>query len=544
MVMSGGQTMKPSGGAMPSIDSLLKQVQGGISAPPEPPMSVGGAMAPSAPAAPTTSAPGWQGIMDIYRQSGGLSSDQYQSQADKILAQIGAANQGAVTGIQQNMQKRDALMSQPIPHPAVPQLHGMPQAPDTTMKNPLQVFQSGATILGLLGSMFTRKPLVTAMNAASAAIKGYAEGDKDAAERAHKSWKDSLEQAVQQNQTEMDQYNLLLQDSKLSIDDRAAQLQALAASNNDENMLAALRSGEPQMAFQILDGRQKAAQSLTGMLVQAQQFERQQSETERYHSQLSGAGALGMNDDTISMIAQQYLSGDRTALQGLGTGRAGAQIRAQVLQRANEIAQSQGNSNPDIALNRATYSADSKTLSQMQNYISRADTFQSVFLKNVQQVKKYSEAGVAGSVPAINKWIQAGRKATGDPDVAAFDAAIKTASREYARIMSGPTSNAQLTVSAQANADEMLSNVMNKEQLDAVITVMEQDIKNSIQSADETMTAIRSSISANGNQGAPGQDAGVPPEAVSDLRADDTPERRKQFDEVFGDGAAKQALGD
>lgn len=544
MVMSGGQTMKPSVGAMPSIDSLLKQVQGGISAPPEPPMSVGGAMAPSAPAAPTTSAPGWQGIMDIYRQSGGLSSDQYQSQADKILAQIGAANQGAVTGIQQNMQKRDALMSQPIPHPAVPQLHGMPQAPDTTMKNPLQVFQSGATILGLLGSMFTRKPLVTAMNAASAAIKGYAEGDKDAAERAHKSWKDSLEQAVQQNQTEMDQYNLLLQDSKLSIDDRAAQLQALAASNNDENMLAALRSGEPQMAFQILDGRQKAAQSLTSMLVQAQQFERQQSETERYHSQLSG-GAMGMDPDTISMLAQQYLSGDRTALQGLGTGRAGAAIRMQVLQRAQEMAANQGNSNPDIALNRATYSADSKTLSQMQNYISRADTFQSVFLKNVQQVKKYSEAGVAGSVPAINKWIQAGRKATGDPDVAAFDAAIKTASREYARIMSGPTSNAQLTVSAQANADEMLSNVMNKEQLDAVITVMEQDIKNSIQSADETMTAIRSSISANGNQGAPsGVASAFPPEAAADLCADDTPERRKQFDDWFGPGSAKEALGD
>jgi hypothetical protein len=545
-----------------ATDAILKQIPpspgiGGPlpmntpSAPPEPPMSLGGAMAPAPkPAAPTTSTPGWGGIMDIYRQAGGLTSDQYQSEADKILKQVNQANQGAITGIEQNMQRRDALMGQPIPHPGPPQLHGMPQAPDTRIKNPLQVFQSGASILGLLGSMFTRRPLVTAMNAASAAIKGYAEGDKDAAERAHKSWKDSLEQAVAQNQAEMDQYNVLLQDSKLSMDERAAQLQAIAAQNNDQNMLAALRSGEPQMAFEILDGRQKAAQSLSGMLIQAQQFEQSQAlerarldEQRRYHDSLGGA-SLGMDDDTINMLAQQYLSGDRTALQGLGQGRAGAAIRAQVLQRANQLAQSQGNANPDIALNRATYAADAKTLSQMQNYISRADTFQSVFLKNVQQVKKYSEAGVAGSIPALNKWIQAGRKATGDPDVAAFDAAIKTASREYARIMSGPTSNAQLTVSAQANADEMLSNVMNKEQLEAVITVMEQDINNSIQSADETMKSIRSSISANGGkQESPG--AGAPPaEAVSELKADPSPENRKYFDDVFGPGAAKEALSE
>lgn len=511
------------------LDAMLKQMQGtgGLSAMPEPAAGAGTpgyrrpmpstSSAPSpvpaatfkAPAdvAPVTTQNGYAGVLDAFKAVGGMTPDQYGAASTDILKQIQAANAPAIAGIEQNIQKRGAILGQPLQHPAVPKLQALPQAPDTTMKNPLQVFKNSASILGMLGSLFTRKPLVTAMNSAAAAIKGYADGDKDAAERAHRSWKDSLEQAVAQNQAEMDQYNALLQDTQLTMADRTAQLQGLAASNNDQNMLAALRSGEPQMAFQILDGRQKAAQSLAGMLVQAQQFEESQAldrqkmaETERYHAQLTGgvAGGGPLDPETVQMLGTLYLSGDPSALAGLGQGRAGMAARQQVLKWA--ATQTTG-ATPDIALSRADYGANKATLKQMQNYISRADTFQSVFLKNIQQVKKYSEAGVGGSVPVINKWIQAGRRATGDPDVAAFDAAIRTAGREYARIMSGPTSNAQLTVSAQATADEMLSPNMNAEQLQSVITVMEQDIQNSIQSAADTVDVIKNNISAGGGQG-------------------------------------------
>lgn len=216
---------------------------------------------------------------------------------------------------------------------------------------------------------------------------------------------------------------------------------------------------------------------------------------------------------TIDMVARMYIGGDRTALMGLGYGKEGAALRKQVLARAAEMVAQAGPGKGDIAFNRADYKANSGSLAQMQNYISRADTFQEVFKKNIQQVTKYAGAGVGGEYPIINKWIQAGRRATGDKDVAAFDAAIKTASREYARIMSGPTSNAQLTQSAQANADEMLSSVMNLDQLNAVITVMNQDIDNSLQSAQDTMGALKTGISS----------IGAPADAVPSDGGDNSP---------------------
>lgn len=42
--------------------------------------------------------------------------------------------------------------------------------------------------------------------------------------------------------------------------------------------------------------------------------------------------------------------------------------------------------------------------------------------------------------------------------------------------------------------------------------------------------------------GSPGPAAALPPAAVKDLKEHDTPERRKQFDEIFGAGAAERAL--
>lgn len=501
-----------------TLDTLLQQMKGGLSAGPEAPLTSPGLVKKATAPADVpmgTSENGMAGIMAVLQQAGGLTPQQYSGAADKIVQQINQATAPAIQAVEQNIGKRQAIMEQPIAHPVMPQLQGMPKAPNTTIANPIQVFSQSGAIFAMLASVFTRRPMVTAMNAAAAAIKGYAEGDKAAAERAHQSWKDSLDQALAQNQAEMDQYNILLNDTKLSQEERTAQLQALAASNQDQNMLAALKSGAPDMAFKILDGRQKSAESLMGIFTQAQQhedqvrFERERlGETERHDAQVEAlaAGRYGLNMDgtmkaggpldepTAQMLAEQYLKTGK--LPSMGYGAQGIQVRKQVFDEAAKMA---GESIPDIATNAANYQAQVSSLKNLQTFLNRADTAQNTFLKNVQQVDKYSTAGVAGELPVINKWIQAGRRATGDADVTAFDTAVRTAAREYARVMSGPASNAQLQVSAQANADEMINDAMNADQLKAAITVMNQDVSNMISASNSQMQTIQDRLKSGGS---------------------------------------------
>lgn len=511
--------MADGGNSSSSVDALLKKFAAGVSAPPAPPetgpSSSGVASSPKPAVAPAdvpqaTSANGWQGILDIYKNAGGLTADQYSAQATGILKQIQDANKPAIRAVEQGVGQRQAIMAQPVPHPPVPQLQAMPAAPDTRMKNPLNVFQNVGTVLAMLGSAFTRRPMVTAMNSAAAAIKGYAAGDKDAAERAHSQWKDSLEAAVSQNQAEMDQYKTLLENTKLDYADREAQLQAIAASNNDQTMLAALRSGAPQMAFQILDGRQKAAESLTQLLVQAQQRDEQMAlerarlaETQKYHGALTGANNPGggpLDPETVQMLATQYLGGDASALQGLGYGRQGMLARQQVLKAASTRVGQQGGGG-DIAANRATYKAVSAALRNTANYVNRATIAESTFLKNLEIVKKTMTQGVGGTPsPLVNKWVNATREQIeGDPQLKAFDIAIQTAAREYGRIVSGAVSNAMLTDSAREESAQMLSSMLNPDQINAAIGVMTQDVTNAIDSNKEEMQEMQRQLEAIGD---------------------------------------------
>lgn len=315
-----------------SVDALLKQFAGGLSAGPEgsakPDASVAGGTgipAATAPAnvKPVTTQNGYAGVLDAFKAVGGLTPGEQGGASDEILKQIQAANAPAIQAVEQNAGLRKAIMSQPIARPVAPQLMGMPQAPDTRMKNPLNVFQNVGTVLAMMGSLFTRRPMVTAMNAASAAIKGYAEGDKDAAERAHQNWKDNLQAAIAQNDAEMQQYNLLLENTKMDYQERDAQLQAIAASNNDETMLAALRSGAPEMAFKIMDARQKSAESLTQLLVQAQQHDEQMAmereklaETERFHNESLGIGPGGSGNQSVDAVANMIANGQMAPLSG------------------------------------------------------------------------------------------------------------------------------------------------------------------------------------------------------------------------------------
>ena len=154
----------------------------------------------------------------------------------------------------------------------------------------------------------------------------------------------------------------------------------------------------------------------------------------------------------------------------------------------------------DVSMNKAARESISKALSQRQIALSAGQQFIRQFKTQADLVDKYLEPGVGGSVPIINKWIQAGRSATGDPDVKAFDTAIRGLSREHQRIITGVTSNAQLHVSAQQTADELLNKNMTADQIRSTLKVMREEAENAVEAGKQEVEFNRDLLKHLGPQ--------------------------------------------
>ncbi len=108
-------------------------------------------------------------------------------------------------------------------------------------------------------------------------------------------------------------------------------------------------------------------------------------------------------------------------------------------------------------------------------------------------------AASSGS-PVVNKWIQAGRTASGDPDVDAFNAAIVGLAREHQRVLTSPQSSAQLHASSADTADQLINKAKTPAQIMATIGVMRKEVQNAREQANETLGSLKSQISGLGPQ--------------------------------------------
>jgi hypothetical protein len=125
----------------------------------------------------------------------------------------------------------------------------------------------------------------------------------------------------------------------------------------------------------------------------------------------------------------------------LGMGKEAAQMRKAILQGSDQAVEGDGDhsrSRPMSSRHRTSQAlAELAKIAQMKATVQTAEN---TAIRNATQVLSLlGSAGSTGS-PIFNSWQQAGRRATGDPKVAAFDVAVKTLATEYARVMSGGNS--------------------------------------------------------------------------------------------------------
>jgi len=201
----------------------------------------------------------------------------------------------------------------------------------------------------------------------------------------------------------------------------------------------------------------------------------------------------GEDAATIDFYGQKVAAGGD--MPPLGMGKAAAALRKAILTKAAQIQMGQGMTGADSNLLHADTKSAGIALTALQKTRNSLDPYLATFDGASAQVRQLAPAGVGGSIPVFNRWIQAGRKSIkGDPAVAKFDVAINAVANENAKIMSGASGGAVSSDSARHEAMSLINNAQNLDQLNGVLDQMHTDTQIRVKSLDDKQAQLRGII--------------------------------------------------
>jgi hypothetical protein len=136
-----------------------------------------------------------------------------------------------------------------------------------------------------------------------------------------------------------------------------------------------------------------------------------------------------------------------------------------------------------------------------QNQLAANETAINTLDQQLTLAQSYrAKVGDSGS-PLVNKYKQSLASGVfGDPDTAALNNIVKTASYEFAKILSGAAASISgVTVNSAADAEAMLNGAMAKGQFNEVIGLMQKEANFRLSSQKDTLKRLESDLGNVGN---------------------------------------------
>jgi hypothetical protein len=156
--------------------------------------------------------------------------------------------------------------------------------------------------------------------------------------------------------------------------------------------------------------------------------------------------------------------------------------------------------NPDsvdeAVVNKAILTGKTKALATQENQYAGSQTSIKTLDKTLDLAKQYSDkVDRTGSPFAAKYALYLKGQVKGDADTAAFQALMKTAASEYAKIMAGSASSISgATVSSVENAESIINAEMSKGQIDEVLSILKKDANFRLDSQKSTIDQIHNDI--------------------------------------------------
>lgn len=189
-----------------------------------------------------------------------------------------------------------------------------------------------------------------------------------------------------------------------------------------------------------------------------------------------------------------------------GTARSGQAMAMQKFMQENpdatsdDVARFAGHYAKTVAATGGETKADVASLTQTTKLYDTSHAQEQSINGAIGQITSLMNKGAGTSMgPVVNRWLQAGKKATGDKDVAAFNTAVETAANEYAKLITGSTA---ATDASRAEASTMLDKFQSPEALMAQIHVIQKDGHFKVQSYSDRKDAIQARIDGGGGKAA------------------------------------------
>jgi hypothetical protein len=233
----------------------------------------------------------------------------------------------------------------------------------------------------------------------------------------------------------------------------------------------------------------------------------------------------GFDPQAVEFSAQQYLTTGQ--MPTLGMGKAAAQARKQIIERAAKIAGADGLTGVDFAVQIAHYKAATQALKTLETQAGTVQQNEQTALANGQQfIDRSKELAGQTRYPALNSVTQTYLRATGDPTIAAMDSAWQTFTTEYAKVVAGsPTGSGTLSDSARREAQDTMRGNYSYEQKLAAFKQMQNDMAN-------RMAAIHNTIAGKYDQLTKNPRSAAQIAAQTDLHSVSAPRGRNGFVKV------------
>lgn len=390
---------------------------------------------------------------------------------------------------------------------------GKDETPEATISKLLAATTAFAGMIG--GGKAGARASLSAM---TGALEGWHQGDKQRADRAFADWKAHTETMLEQWNTELKDYELWMKASGMPLEQRMRGLQLQAMNFGNEQLAAKLTSDNANAGFKEIQDRQAAAVGLqtdlakiVGMHESAEaqrnlreDLAREALDIKRKALELKSSEfntPATLAPETVEMLAQDAANG--LPVPSLGMGKSGTMARNQVYERAAQIRKERGDAPGSHALDVMSFKANQVELNRVQGQRGITMAFAKTFDKALDVAVNLSERVDRSGSPVLNKWILAGRRASGDPDVAAFNAATESVAMEYSKVMSG---QGQGDMASREHARELLSTALTPEQFRRVAKTLQTDTSKRQEGYEDQIAAIKSSVKG----GAPTPPPGTP----------------------------------